>query len=78
MTLKELITQEEARLKKEIGNEVALQICEEGEEVYFEDCCEADGDYDYFDLLNAEVEKYDYFEDYGEISGKLLLSVEVK
>jgi len=77
LTLYQLIKLEELKLRKLIGNEIALQVLEDEEEIYFEDCCIAEGDYDFYDLINAKVKNYYYVENYGDLQGKIKLVVEV-
>lgn len=77
MTLKELIAQEEAKHGKQIGDEIALRIVEDHEEIYYEDCKNAEGKYDYYDLVDAEVKSYYYVDNYL-MPKKMRLTVEVK
>lgn len=80
MTVKELIEQEQAKHPgKEIGDDIALSIIWQKDdlELYFEDCREADGYCDYADLIDGEVLKFEYYENYGDLEGKLLLVIEV-
>lgn len=79
MTLYQVIKQEQDKHpNKLIGDDIALQVMEEGEEIYFEDCMQAEGDYDYDDLINAEVKSVEYVESYGDLEGKLKLILEVE
>ncbi|MEM1804549.1 MAG: hypothetical protein QXI77_00970 [Nanopusillaceae archaeon] len=77
LTLYQLIKLEELKLRKLIGNEIALQVLEDDKEIYFEDCCTAEGDYDFYDLINSKVKNYYYVENYGDLQGKIKLVVEV-
>lgn len=83
MTVKQLIEQEQAKHPgKEIGDDIALYIvyqkaADDEYELYFEDCREVDSYCDYDVLIEAEVCNFNYYENYGDLEGKLLLVIEV-
>lgn len=78
MTIYQLIKQEQDKHpNKVIGDEIALQIISDGEEIYFCDCNQVEAEYDFEELLNVVIKSYEYEEDYGELEGKLKLIIEV-
>ena len=73
-----IILEQDKHPNKLIGDEIALQVIEDGKEIYFEDCMMAEGEYDFYDLINVKVKSHRYERNYGDLEGKLKLVVEVE